>query len=78
MDGKFQANTNKFKALVQIKSKTGVYRGADLVEEVPFIHEDGKVHHRYDVKNNMSCIKAYNLDIYAFLLVLGVAVIYGI
>lgn len=79
IDGKFQSNTNRFKALVQTRSKIGVNRGANLVEEVLFMHVDGgKIPHRYDVRRNVSFFKANNLDIYAFILVLVVCAGYGV
>lgn len=64
-----QANVNRFKALVQIRAKHGVFRGADIAEEVLFMNVGGKMYHRYDVKRNMSFIKANNIDIYAIILV---------
>ncbi|GAN01151.1 UDP-glucosyl transferase family protein [Mucor ambiguus] len=70
-DGSFQANVKRFQALVQIKSKAGVGRGADLVEEVAFMHQNTLLHHRKDVKRDLSFIKAYNLDVYAFGLVVA-------
>lgn len=68
-DGSFQTNVNRFQALVQIKSKAGVGKGADLVEEVAFMHQDTLLHHRRDVRRDLSFIKAYNLDVYTFGLV---------
>ncbi|KAK4510665.1 Phosphatidylinositol-4-phosphate 5-kinase [Mucor velutinosus] len=65
-DGSFQASVNRFQALVQIKSKAGVGKGADLVEEVAFMHQDTLLHHRRDVKRDLSFIKAHNMDVYAF------------
>lgn len=67
-DGYFQANVNRFQALVQIKSKSGVNRGADLVEEVVFMHQNTVLHHRRDVKHDLSFFKAYNLDVCVFAL----------
>jgi hypothetical protein len=65
-DGKFKKNAIRFKALIQIRSKHGVIKGADLVEEVLFLNEDGKVTHRRDVKDEISFLKATNLDVYGF------------
>ncbi|KAL0140547.1 glycosyltransferase family 1 protein [Mucor lusitanicus] len=65
-DGFFQANIKRFQALVQIKSKAGVSKGADLVEEVAFMHQNTLLHHRRDVKHDLSYIKAHSLDVYAF------------
>ncbi|PHZ15719.1 UDP-Glycosyltransferase/glycogen phosphorylase [Rhizopus microsporus ATCC 52813] len=64
--GKYKRNINRFKAIAQIRSRSGVTRGADVVEEALFTHEDGKITHRRDVRRELSFIKAYNLDIYAF------------
>lgn len=66
-DGEIQQNMNRFKALVQIKTERGVGRGADIVEEVIFVEKDGQVEYRWDVKRNMTFIKANNLDLYSFL-----------
>jgi hypothetical protein len=78
-DGKIQASVNRFKTLVQVRSRNGVTRGADIVEEVLFMQVDGgKIPHRWDVKRNMSYIKANNLDIYAFLLILTASIGYGV
>lgn len=60
----FQKNADRFKALVQIRSKHGIIKGADLVEEVAFLSVDGKLPHRTDVKHTMTFMKASNLDIY--------------
>ncbi|KAF7727162.1 hypothetical protein EC973_007937 [Apophysomyces ossiformis] len=66
-DGVFQDSVNRFKALVQIHSRSGIKRGADLVEEVAFVSKNGKLPHRYEVSREMSFIKARNLDLYAAL-----------
>lgn len=64
-DGIIQGNTDKFKALVQIRSSSGVTRSADVIEEVLFTHkENGDIPHRWDAKRDMSFIKANNYDIY--------------
>lgn len=60
----FQRNTDRFQALVQIRSKNGVVKGADLVEEVMFLSENGKITHRRDVRDDLSFLKANNIDIY--------------
>lgn len=67
-DGKFQETANRYKSLIQIRSKHGVIKGADLVEEVMFMNENGKITHRRDVKHDISFLKATNLDIYLFAL----------
>ncbi|GAA5811398.1 hypothetical protein MFLAVUS_004833 [Mucor flavus] len=66
VDGQFQFNMNRFKALTQIKSERGVARGADIMEEVLFVQKDGKVEYRMDVKRNMTFFKAHNIDLYTF------------
>ncbi|KAG2213470.1 hypothetical protein INT47_009144 [Mucor saturninus] len=76
--GKFQLNTERFKALVQIRSQCGVARSADIIEEVLFTHNGTHVPHRWDVKRNMTFIKASNLDIYMFLVVFLGCFGYGI
>lgn len=64
-DGVIQSNTDKFKALVQIRSQSGITRSADVIEEVLFTHkENGDIPHRWDAKRDMSFIKANNYDIY--------------
>ncbi|KAG1083175.1 hypothetical protein G6F42_022304 [Rhizopus arrhizus] len=69
VDGFFQSNVNRFQALVQIRSQTGITNGANLVEEVAFMHQDTVLHHRRDVKHDLSFIVAHNLDVYMFGLV---------
>ncbi|KAI9468890.1 MAG: hypothetical protein EXX96DRAFT_589615 [Benjaminiella poitrasii] len=64
VDGVYQKNVNRYKALVQIHSKHGVDRAADLVEEVLFVNKDGALPYRIEVSREMSFIKANNLDIY--------------
>lgn len=69
VDGLYQFNVNRFKAMVQIHSKHGVLRGADLVEEVIFGSDhEGMLPHRYEVSRKMSFMKSYNLDILASVL----------
>ncbi|KAL7323023.1 hypothetical protein PS15p_210984 [Mucor circinelloides] len=70
VDGFFQSNVNRFQALVQIRSQTGITNGANLVEEVAFMHQDTVLHHRRDVKHDLSFIVAHNLDVYMFGLVM--------
>ncbi|KAG1052599.1 hypothetical protein G6F43_005272 [Rhizopus delemar] len=64
-DGKFQSNVNRYKALVQIHSKNGPLRGADLVEEVLFVNSNSYLPHRYEDARQMSFIKSHNLDLIA-------------
>ncbi|KAG0168304.1 hypothetical protein DFQ30_004951 [Apophysomyces sp. BC1015] len=65
--GDIQANVERYKALVQIHSKRGTERGADLVEEVAFTNKNGKLPHRYEASREMSFVKAHNLDLYFIL-----------
>lgn len=76
--GELQRNTDRFKALVQIRSKHGVIKGADLVEEVLFLNQDGKVTHRRDVKLDISIWKATNLDVYGLAAVLLCTILYSV
>jgi hypothetical protein len=73
----FQSNVKRFKALVQIRSKHSIQHAADVVEEVLFMQLDGKVPHRWDVRRELSFVKANNLDIYAFLVAIIIGAIYG-
>lgn len=61
----FQTNVNRFKAIVQLNSKFGIIKAANLMEEVLFTHQNGQLLHRRDVKRDMSFAKANNLDLYA-------------
>ncbi|KAI8646822.1 hypothetical protein BD408DRAFT_336454 [Parasitella parasitica] len=61
----FQSNANRYKALVQLNSKFGVVKAANLVEEALFMHQNGQLLHRRDAKRDMSFVKANNLDLYA-------------
>lgn len=63
----FQTNANRFKAIVQLNSKFGIIRAANLIEEVLFTHQNGQLLHRRDVKRDMSFVKANNLDLYAII-----------
>ncbi|EIE90235.1 hypothetical protein RO3G_14946 [Rhizopus delemar RA 99-880] len=72
-DDRYRLNANRFKALVQIRSNRGVQRGADVVEEALYLHQDGKINHRRDVRRDLSFLKAYNLDLYLF----SLSVIFG-
>ncbi|KAI8877854.1 glycosyltransferase family 1 protein [Backusella circina FSU 941] len=69
-DDKFQHSVNRFQALVQIHSRNGIKRAADLVEEVLFTHENGLLRHRFEASRYMSSIKSQNLDLLAFLIIL--------
>ena len=76
--GKYKENISRFKALVQIRNARGKQRGADLVEEVMFTHVNGKIEQRRDIRRDLSFFKAYNLDIYSFVLVSLVTFAYGL
>lgn len=64
VDGLFQKNVNRYKALIQIHSRHGRIRAADLVEEVIFVNKKGKLPYRYEASRQMSIIKAHNIDLY--------------
>jgi hypothetical protein len=72
---KFQQSVNRFQALVQIHSRNGIKRAADLVEEVLFTNENGLLRHRYEASRYMSFIKSQNLDILAFLILLTLGIL---
>lgn len=74
-NGTYQKNVDRFKAMVQIHAKHGTLRGADLVEEVIFTNNNGKLTHRYEASRNMSFFKARNLDLYGFVLFVFLALI---
>lgn len=69
-------NIKRMQALVQIHSKHGIIRGADIVEEVAYTHKDGKLSHRATANRRMSYLKSSNLDLYAFLFSMLVAAVY--
>ncbi|KAG0865802.1 hypothetical protein G6F16_009949 [Rhizopus arrhizus] len=77
-DDRYRQNANRFKALVQIRSNHGVQRGADVVEEALYLHQDGKINHRRDVRRDLSFLKAYNLDLYLFSLSVVLGSLFGI
>ncbi|KAI9467873.1 MAG: hypothetical protein EXX96DRAFT_502396 [Benjaminiella poitrasii] len=70
-DGTYQKNANRYKALVQIHSKHGILRASDLIEEVIFVNKDGALPYRYEASRQMSFIKAHNVDIFAFAIILA-------
>lgn len=66
INGTYQKNVNRFKALIQIHSRHGVLRGADLVEEVLFAaDENGLLSYRFEASRQMSFIKSHNIDLFA-------------
>lgn len=68
-DGEITKNINKYQALVQIHSRRGVAKGADLIEEVAYTHENGLLKHRQSADQRMSYFKSHDLDLYSALLV---------
>jgi hypothetical protein len=72
----FQRNINRFQAYVQMRHRTGSIKAGDLVEEVLFMHQNGKINHRYDVRRKLSFIKANNIDLYTATLIGFTGVIY--
>ncbi|CAO3629165.1 unnamed protein product [Mucor fragilis] len=66
VNGTFQRHVDRFQAMVQIHAQHGVARAADLVEEVLFASDNGKLPHRYPASRDMSFIKARNLDLWGF------------
>lgn len=78
INGTFQHNVDRFQAMVQIHAKHGVLRAADLVEEVLFTNENGKLPHRYPASRSMSFIKSHNLDLWGFwVMVALIFVVFG-
>ncbi|KAG1587657.1 hypothetical protein G6F48_005792 [Rhizopus delemar] len=77
-EDRYRLNANRFKALVQIRSNHGVQRGADVVEEALYLHQDGKINHRRDVRRDLSFLKAYNLDLYLFSLSVILGSLFGV
>ncbi|KAI9475697.1 MAG: hypothetical protein EXX96DRAFT_540281 [Benjaminiella poitrasii] len=67
-DGKITENVKRHQALIQIRSKNSVARGADIVEEVVYTHKNGIIPHRQTADKRMPYFKAHNLDIYGALL----------
>ncbi|KAL7315288.1 hypothetical protein PS15m_006754 [Mucor circinelloides] len=68
-DGEITKNVNKYQVLVQIHSRRGVAKGADLIEEVAYTNENGLLKHRQSADQRMSYLKSHNLDLYGALLV---------
>ena len=67
-DNIFQKNTNRYQAMVQLRSQHAASRGADLVEEVLFSSkEDGTLPHRIDIARKVSYLKANDYDLYFYL-----------
>ncbi|KAI9304333.1 hypothetical protein BJ944DRAFT_231386 [Cunninghamella echinulata] len=62
-------NVKRYSALVQIHSKHGVTRGADLIEEVLFTYDPEKgLHHRYEASRSMNVFVKYNMDVYSIII----------
>ncbi|KAF1802140.1 hypothetical protein V8B55DRAFT_1477376 [Mucor lusitanicus] len=68
-DGEIAKNVDKYQALVQIHSRRGVAKGADIVEEVAYTHENGHLKHRQSADQRMGYLKSHDLDLYGALLV---------
>ncbi|CAO3621819.1 unnamed protein product [Cunninghamella blakesleeana] len=70
-----QKNIKRYSALVQIHSKHGAIRGANLIEEVLFTYNPHRgLHHRYEASRDMNILVKYNLDVYlifVFLLIIS-------
>ncbi|CEG74966.1 hypothetical protein RMATCC62417_10085 [Rhizopus microsporus] len=77
IDGSIQQNVKRYKALIQIHSRNGSIRGADIIEEVLFVNKDAYLPYRYPVSRQMSFIKARNLDLIAAALVLFMGIVYS-
>ncbi|KAI8359807.1 hypothetical protein BD560DRAFT_437506 [Blakeslea trispora] len=77
-DNEFKDNLRRMQAHVQIRSKHGVARGADLIEEVLYTHKDGILEHRVTANHRMSYIKAHNLDLHALLALMLVSIVSGL
>ncbi|KAI9472427.1 MAG: hypothetical protein EXX96DRAFT_584046 [Benjaminiella poitrasii] len=74
-DGEITKNIIRFQALVQVRSRNAVQRGADVLEEVMFVQADGKIPHRFPPSHNMPFIKAHNIDIYLLFILLVLLVL---
>ncbi|KAG2198133.1 hypothetical protein INT47_001531 [Mucor saturninus] len=69
-DIRIKANVKRTQALVQIHSEHGIIRGADIIEEVAYTHQDGKLPHRFTADRRMSYWKASNMDLYVVIFLL--------
>ncbi|KAI7849195.1 hypothetical protein BDC45DRAFT_449105 [Circinella umbellata] len=77
-NGIFQKNTNRYQAIVQLRSQHAVSRGADLVEEVLFSSkEDGTLPHRIDIARKVSYLKANDYDLYLYLILCLISILLG-
>ncbi|KAI9274176.1 hypothetical protein BY458DRAFT_569913 [Sporodiniella umbellata] len=76
IDGDIQGNVNRYKALIQIHSKNGPVRGADLVEEVLFVHKNTYLPYRYEDSREMSFVKSHNIDILVVLFFMLLSSVY--
>ncbi|KAI9266352.1 hypothetical protein EDC94DRAFT_603488 [Helicostylum pulchrum] len=71
---KIQDTVNRYKVYVQISGANAVTRGADLMEESLFASDsDGNLQYRQDVGYNIHWIKRNDFDVYAVLVLLGLA-----
>ncbi|KAI8643021.1 hypothetical protein BD408DRAFT_431766 [Parasitella parasitica] len=67
-DGEIMSSVKRYQALVQIHSRRGVVKGADLIEEVAYTHRDGFLKHRQSADQRMNYLKSHDLDLYGALL----------
>ncbi|CAO3611444.1 unnamed protein product [Cunninghamella echinulata] len=64
-----QKNVKRYSAMVQIHSKHGVTRGANLIEEVLFTYDPEQgLHHRYEASRSMNVFVKYNIDVYSIII----------
>ncbi|CAO3650932.1 unnamed protein product [Mucor fragilis] len=68
-DGAIARSVKKYQALIQIHSRRGVAKGADLIEEVAYTHEDGLLKHRESADRRMNYFKSHDIDLYGALLI---------
>ncbi|GAN02803.1 UDP-glucoronosyl and UDP-glucosyl transferase [Mucor ambiguus] len=60
-------NVRRYQALVHLHSDHGIFRGANLVEEVLYTNKDGRLPHRETADKRMSYVKAHNIDLWCLL-----------
>ncbi|CEP14491.1 hypothetical protein [Parasitella parasitica] len=61
---KIAENVRRTQALVQIHSHNGVFRGADIVEEVAYTNKEERLPHIESADHRTSYLKSHNLDLY--------------
>lgn len=73
---KIQDTVNRYKTYAQVSASNAVTRGADLMEESLFASDSqGMLYYRYDVGYEIHWVKRYNVDIYAFFIVLSLGIL---